>query len=109
MLGLSATCALGSAFHSDEGGGGNYGSSQNPMAVIEPGGSQSLQAYVGYKFVALNDCGQCVGVADINQVSGEFAFDPIGDGDSGEGEDELEDNPQHNITRKYLMLVHQAP
>ncbi|MFK8035773.1 MAG: cadherin domain-containing protein [Hyphomicrobiales bacterium] len=77
-----------------DGGEGDYQNTQNPVAIIAPGQSQDIAAFVGDKFVALDDYGQCIGVANVNDAVSEFSYDPIGASDNDEDEGEFTDNPQ---------------
>ena len=52
----------------------DYAGALKPLAVIAPGATQSLQAYVGHAFIAVDADETCLGVAQISPGHNRFAY-----------------------------------
>jgi hypothetical protein len=52
----------------------DYAGANQPLAVVPPGATQSLQAYVGHAFVAVDAQSACLGIAQIAQGHNQFSY-----------------------------------
>ena len=58
----------------------DYAGAMKPLVVVAPGATQSLQAYVGHAFVAVDSEESCLGIARIASGPNQFTYAPAGDG-----------------------------
>ena len=57
-----------------EGAEGDYESARQPLATIEAGASQNIDAFVGFAFSVFDESSNCKGVARIEAESSKFSF-----------------------------------
>ena len=66
----------------------DYSGTDQPLATIAPGATQSLQAYVGHAFIAVDADEACLGVAPISPGHNQFAYAAPGTETASQGSGE---------------------